>query len=143
MKMRGAQALAFGSFIMFLGLDGGQAMASGPTVTGPISGGKYGRPAVASPIDLSGYGFVEEEYFLEGKAHGYAAAGDDRSPWAVTAKPDRPYRTRILVRRPADPRKFNGTVLVAWAQCQGLGSSFIDGHSTGTTRSSSARDLPR
>jgi hypothetical protein len=25
-----------------------------------------------------------------------------------------PYRTRLLVRRPADPRRFNGTVLVEW-----------------------------
>src|SRR4030095_4177896 len=27
---------------------------------------------------------------------------------------DHPYKTRILVRRPADPKRFNGTVLVEW-----------------------------
>ncbi len=43
-----------------------------------------------------------------------------RRPRPVTAggrshrRPSAPYRTRILVRRPTDPARFNGTVVVEW-----------------------------
>ncbi|HEY4452790.1 MAG TPA: alpha/beta hydrolase domain-containing protein, partial [Pseudonocardiaceae bacterium] len=34
--------------------------------------------------------------------------------WSVTPAEQAPYETRILVRRPTDPAKFNGTVVVEW-----------------------------
>lgn len=76
-----------------------------PTVTGPIPStqGSQGRPQTDSAFDLAPYGFVEEEYFLSGTAKTYGAT-------PTTAD----YTTRMLVRRPADPKKFNGTVIVEW-----------------------------
>jgi hypothetical protein len=46
---------------------------------------------------------VEEEFFFEGTAKAYGAA-----------LPDAPYKSRILVRRPTDPKRFNGTAVVDW-----------------------------
>lgn len=55
-------------------------------------------------IDLVKHGYVEEEYYLTGVAPAITAAGET----LVQA----PYTTRILVRKPADPARFNGTVVI-------------------------------
>jgi len=54
--------------------------------------------------DLARYGYVEEEYYLQGIAPAITAAGD--------VLLQAPYTTRILVRKPADPARFNGTVVI-------------------------------
>jgi Alpha/beta hydrolase domain len=62
-------------------------------------------------------GYAEEEYFLEGDALIFRMVGDGLpfdGRWDVVPGPSRPYRTRILVRRPVDPGRFNGTVVVVW-----------------------------
>jgi hypothetical protein len=88
-----------------------------PTITGPISGGDHGQAFGAMPVsDLDRAGFVEAEYFYGGKARAYANDG----PWGVdgfwkakvTATAD--YKVRMIVRRPADARRFNGIVVVEW-----------------------------
>jgi hypothetical protein len=87
-------------------------------VSGPISGGTHGGPFGASLDDVSTYGYVEEEFFLDGSASTYALAEgatfthDGR--WSTVASEPVPFRTRILVRRPVDPAKFNGTVILEW-----------------------------
>jgi hypothetical protein len=94
----------------------GEDVAS-PTVTGPVTGGKYGVPFNPLPPDLADrYDYVEEEYFLEGTATSYEAEGTWETDGAWTAKPGptAPYTTRIVVRRPADADNFNGSVLVEW-----------------------------
>jgi hypothetical protein len=81
-----------------------------PTVTGPIEGGLRGRPwagALPSRAPLADFDYVEEEYFYSGTAssrdlHGQATGGEA------------PYTTRMLVARPRDPARFNGTVIVEW-----------------------------
>jgi hypothetical protein len=94
---------------------GGDAGAPAALVTGPVTGGT-GKPVNAAPLDLAAYGYVEEEYFLEGNATAY----DWRSPpgedgvWSVKTTTTAHYKTRILVRRPTDASKFNGTVLLEW-----------------------------
>jgi Alpha/beta hydrolase domain len=67
--------------------------------------------------DVSELGYVVEEYFLEGVASAYRSPGpsiprDGR--WEAVEYGQAPYRTRILVVRPADPARFNGTVLLHW-----------------------------
>src|SRR5207253_9807777 len=65
----------------------------------------------ASKQDLAIQGYVEEEFFIQGTANRY------NTPTGATASivdKDHPYKTRIVVRRPADPKRFNGTVLVEW-----------------------------
>jgi hypothetical protein len=75
-----------------------------PTVTGPTSGGiRTGKPYGASLVPLD-EGYVEEEFFFSGTARAVATNPADTAAYA----------TRILVRRPADPARFNGTVVLDW-----------------------------
>ncbi len=87
-----------------------------PEVIGPITGGTHGRPFTSSPVPLGLAGYTEQEYFLKGTATGYAQAGTWGTDGRWTARPAEtaPYETRILVRRPSDPARFNGTVVVEW-----------------------------
>jgi hypothetical protein len=60
-------------------------------------------------------GYVEQEFFASGTAtafRGNAEPADGR--WSAEPSTSAPYETRILVRRPADPHRFNGTVVVEW-----------------------------
>jgi len=85
-----------------------------PMVSGPIPVTATSRPFLDSghvfdPIDLSKAGYVEEEFLVSGTANVYDWAADG----AVSVRtPAAPYTTRILVRRPADARRFSGAVLV-------------------------------
>lgn len=102
-------------------LDGGSTTesvdaGSSPTVTGPIEGGCTGKPYPSAPLDLSSYGYVEQEYFFEGTATAYdwAGAASADGMWSVRTTTSAHYKTRMLVRRPSDRTKFNGTVIVEW-----------------------------
>src|SRR5258708_29231141 len=63
-------------------------------------------------MDLAKRGYVEEEFFIEGKANTY-----DTPPGRTggTKDSDHPFKTRIVVRRPKSVSKFNGTVIVEWS----------------------------
>ncbi len=61
--------------------------------------------------DLSGHGFVEHEWIVAGEARGRP----EHSPDVTTL----PFRTRVLVRRPADPARANGTVVIEWLNVSG------------------------
>jgi len=86
-------------------------------VEGPVTGGRHGWPFAASLLDLAARGVVEEEYILSGTARKYSPAGayatrDGRWEAAPDALSD--YRTRMVIHRPADPARFNGTVVLCW-----------------------------
>ena len=91
--------------------------AQGPMVTGPVAAeGVPGNPAhnyvfFATNHDLAIRGYVEEEFFIQGTASRY-----NTPPQATGTIIDggHPYKTRLVVRRPADPKRFNGAVLVEW-----------------------------
>jgi hypothetical protein len=91
-----------------------QAAASIPAVNGPIPVTADSYPFGAAirtnvPQDLSKLGYVEEEYLVSGFANVY----DFDANGKVVVKTARaPYTTRMLVRRPASPQKFSGTVVV-------------------------------
>jgi hypothetical protein len=88
-----------------------------PAVEGPITGGTPAEPVnAAPPAILRQYRYVEKEFTVSGTATAYMPAGAWRSDgrWSVTAVSTAPYKTRILVRYPADPAKFNGVVLFEW-----------------------------
>ena len=83
-------------------------------IHGPVTGGRHGWAFARPLIDLAARGFVEEEFFLSGEATTYAQApgaewGRD-GKWRVEPKGDVPFKTRILVYRPADAAKFNHIV---------------------------------
>jgi len=86
-----------------------------PTIEGPIT--SPGSIVLRSTsFDLGQVGYMEEEYFIAGIASAYTNTGplglDGR--WSVTPGNTAPYKTRIVVRRPIDARKFNGTAVVEW-----------------------------
>jgi hypothetical protein len=86
------------------------------SVSGPVTGGRHGWAFSASLDDLSAVGYLEEEYLLEGEAVCYrptAALGPD-GLWSAEEAGTARFRTRVLLQRPADPRRFNGTVVVGW-----------------------------
>ncbi|MFN8542782.1 MAG: alpha/beta hydrolase domain-containing protein [Candidatus Binatia bacterium] len=89
-----------------------------PAVTGPIPGAGF---VASTSIDLAALGYAEEEYFVAGTATGFTSPsplGSDGA-WSATPGNTAPYRTRILVRRPADAKRFNGTVVVEWLNVSG------------------------
>ncbi|MFI1993616.1 alpha/beta hydrolase domain-containing protein [Actinoplanes sp. NPDC020271] len=96
------------------------ATVPSPAITVPPPG-THGFPFLAEAEDLTAAGYTESEYFLSGVASSYTGLGvlgsNGRWPVAVTGRA--PYRTRMLVRRPADPARFNGVVLVEWLNVSG------------------------
>jgi hypothetical protein len=85
------------------------------TLTGPITTGHVVEPLSAQPLDLATHGYVEQEFFASGTASAFKADSmPSNGDWSITPTTTAPYATRILVRRPADPTRFNGTVIVEW-----------------------------
>ena len=85
-----------------------------PRFTGPVPVTADSYPLMAAnrsqaPVDLAKLGYVEQEFIVSGMANVYDWAKDGSVSIRV---PNAPYTTRILVRRPADPAKFSGTVIV-------------------------------
>ncbi len=75
----------------------------------------------ATTDDLTAMGYVQHEYAAAGTATSYKATGpltrDGR--WRFAADATAPYRTRVLVRAPAQASKFSGTVVVEWLNVSG------------------------
>jgi hypothetical protein len=92
-----------------------EAVVAAPTITVPPAG-SHGFPYMSDTAGIAGTGYVEEEFFLGGTATAYRKSGAFGSDgkWQVTPAAEAPYKTRMLVRRPSDPAKFNGTVVVEW-----------------------------
>jgi len=103
------------SAALFICVGQGHAAA----VSGPVVGGKQGKAFNLPATDLAKHGYVVEEFFLDGTASAYELAtgttqGSD-GRWQVRKRPGaEPFRTRILVVRPAAAQRFNGTVIVHW-----------------------------
>jgi Alpha/beta hydrolase domain len=83
-----------------------------------IAGGCVSGPLPPGTVDtsLASHGYVEHEYFLDGVAHAYTAVGTlgNDGHWTATPTTSAPFRTRLIVRRPANPATFSGTVVVEW-----------------------------
>jgi hypothetical protein len=117
--MRFSRLAATALTVLAMSLGSAFADVPHPKVTGPIAakakpGDKshdYPWMATIHPIAQSGY--IEEEYFFEGTARAYNTQGDNAMK-GVVASEGHPYRTRMIVRRPKDMKKFNGVVLAEW-----------------------------
>lgn len=92
------------------------ALSPASVVTGPISGGRHGRPFAAFFGGMDAKGYVEHEYFLTGEATRYTPLGKlaPDGKWDVKPMDTTPYTTRVIVRRPRDPVHFNGTLILEW-----------------------------
>ena len=101
-------------------------------ITGLVSGGQHGWPFAAATFDLAASGYVEDEWRLEGDAQLYKhRAGTDRSfdgRWSAEPTNTVAFATRLLVRRPLDSARFNGTVMLLWNNVS-LGFDLLHGES--------------
>ncbi|UKZ52930.1 hypothetical protein TrVGV298_006716 [Trichoderma virens] len=84
-------------------------------------GGNKGHPFSAFAGNISSIGYIEEEFFLSGDGIRYNVVGNLTSDghWTLAYNSTAPYKTRMLVRRPVDHKKFNGDVLVEWINVSG------------------------
>jgi hypothetical protein len=123
-----ASIVLAGSLVAPMAAAAPGAAASAPTLTEiPSGSGSHGYPYDAAPttasfpgaptISLASYGYVEREFLMSGTTSIYRESGfwGPGGRWNVSAaQGDVPYTTRLLVRYPTDPAKFNGTVVVEW-----------------------------
>ena len=86
------------------------------SITGPTGNGSRALAATPSVVDLKAAGYTEEEFFVEGNARAFKPEGTwgIDGKWPVVQASSAPYKTRILVRRPVNPQKFSGVVVVEW-----------------------------
>ena len=88
-----------------------------PAVTGPVAltsavgAPAHGYPFLATDVDLAAAGYVEQEFLLSGTATRYATPG---TATATVTSTGHQYTTRMVVRRPASPARFNGVVVAEW-----------------------------
>jgi hypothetical protein len=87
-------------------------VVASPTLTQPPAGVK-GFPLWDSYYDLAPFGYEEQELFVSGTA----TALDGTT---------KPYTTRIIVTRPTDAAKFNGTVVLDWANVTAQFENAVD-----------------
>jgi alpha/beta hydrolase family protein len=115
------------------------AAVPNPTVTGPVSAACSPMcPSPPGPVngihipdafdgvsnlqEFIDADYTEEEFYFEGTATAFerdptAPAWDSTGSWTArpsTTMPPAAYKSRMLVRRPTDPTKFNGIVVVEW-----------------------------
>jgi hypothetical protein len=82
-------------------------------VSGPIEGTPVFNAGQYSLADL---GYVRQEYFFSGVAASYRSTGtlSDDGEWTVTQAGTAPFVSRLVVIRPFDSSRFNGTVVLEW-----------------------------
>jgi hypothetical protein len=97
------------------------AQVPSPTIEGPITspGGAF---IASTTFDLASVGYEQAEYFISGTANAYTNTGPlgTDGVWSVAPSgTTAAYKTRIMVYRPTDPKKFSGTVVVEWLNVSG------------------------
>jgi hypothetical protein len=99
-----------------------QAAGASPVVSGPVTGGN-GRPLLFghAAFDLATVEYTQTEFFVTGAANAFTPAAPLMADgkWTVQPSSQAVYTTRVVVERPVDQRKFNGTVLVEWLNVTG------------------------
>lgn len=70
---------------------------------------------------IESLGYTDDEYFVSGSAVGYAPVAKMGSDgrWDAAPSGTADYTTRIVVLKPSDVTKFNGTVIVEWLNVSG------------------------
>lgn len=85
--------------------------------------GTHGFPFLSTTLDLSAYGYLEEEFLLTGTARAFAFSDEPGNDGRWNAIPNpgvsAPYTVRLIVRRPVHPGNFNGSVMVEWLNVTG------------------------
>jgi hypothetical protein len=116
-RIAGSRAAALGAALSLAAAASAAAQIPVPVVTGPVPATvlpgtpSHDYPFFSTNHDIAAQGYVEQEFFVQGTASRY------NTPALATGSvidAGHPYKTRVVVRRPADPARFNGTVLVEW-----------------------------
>ena len=86
-----------------------------------LSGGNGVFMGEGTPPDLQRDDYVQREYAAAGTATAYKAAGTLTPDGRWNFEPDAtaPYRTRVVVRAPAEAENFSGNVVVEWLNVSG------------------------
>jgi hypothetical protein len=114
LNMTGVRACmhVIGSGLVAIFLMGNVAQAQESTAV-PVPG----QPVLLlGGFDLGPFGYATEEFFLSGIASSFALTepANADGKWRAAPADKAPYVTRMVVVRPIDPGKFNGTVVVEW-----------------------------
>ena len=90
----------------------------GTKVDGPIPGDPF---LAVGALDYRGAGYLREEWFVSGTASRYTPAGPQTEDgrWEVSRGAAADFRTRLVVCRPEDPARFDGTLLIEWFNVSG------------------------
>ena len=106
-----ASASAAAAGLAAAGARAGSRARSPVTFSGPLGsrGSKLHAPAETVQFSLRPYGYTEQEYLVSGTAQGNMAGYPQRQSY-----PALPFTTRIIVRRPLNPRRSNGTIVLEW-----------------------------
>ncbi len=78
-------------------------------------------PTDLRAVDLASVGYVEEEWFASGTANAFDHVGERRSDgrWEVSVASSADFNTRLVIRRPVDSARWNGSVLIEWLNVSG------------------------
>jgi hypothetical protein len=100
----------------------GAARPGGPaaTIAGPLTGGQ-GLNLASATATTAPKGWVLSEYSAAGTATSYTSDGPLPADGHFSLQPGTtaPYKTRIVVMRPKNPKRFNGTAVVEWLNVSG------------------------
>jgi hypothetical protein len=120
-------ALTWCGFLALAGCSSGGSRMPRSTVSSPAVVGPIPSTSTDFPFTADGFGpeppvppgYEENEYFVSGrgKLYEFTATGTRVvSPCPASAEPlgcsNIPYTTRMLVKRPRDPRRFSGTIVI-------------------------------
>jgi len=85
---------------------------------GPVPGEPF---LVGGGLDFAAAGYVREEWIVSGTAPRYALTGPQTEDgrWDAARSDGAAFRTRIVVVRPGEPARFDGTVFVEWFNVSG------------------------
>lgn len=85
-----------------------------PAIEAPGSAGHL-YPFFAADRDLAFEGYIEQEFFVSGQATPLSTSyGSEPGESATANGQAKPFKTRIIVRRPDRAERFNGVVILEW-----------------------------
>ena len=107
------------ALLLSAGLSTAALADAAPSTVTPVPGAPliFGH----AEFDLGTVGYTQSEFFYEGTADAYGAPTPLTSDgkWTATPSHEAEFKTRMVVNRPSNPRRFNGTVLVEWLNVSG------------------------
>jgi len=112
----GSSLRLFVAAISFAALPAVAQVPSAGATYLPVTGGTLAErsvPFLTMAGQMAPFGYVEDEYVFSGEADIYDYVDNAaQSPLVGVVEEGLPYATRVLVRRPANPEDFNGTVIL-------------------------------